>query len=205
MATPAWVRGHLHYARSEGDARRPNAQAEQAASQDLDMWINRITTGERLALEVSIRWLLTSHSRHLGEGPSTMADVAFGHRAEPHAPPTTMDLPSQWHYVVTRLMAHIGTHSPDEMNGLHWLWHRLAALRIRTAMQRYNTWAISGSTGYQGHALGHRQPRSQEVSEPARQTARQDWAGRHQGPPPGLGSLPSTHSSPLRPFAPRRD
>ena len=42
--TPAWGRGHLDYARSEGEARRLNAHAEQAATQDLDLWINRITT-----------------------------------------------------------------------------------------------------------------------------------------------------------------
>ena len=48
-----------------------------------------------------------------------MADVAFGHQAEPHAPPTTRDHPSQWHYVATRLVVHMGTYSPDEMNGLH--------------------------------------------------------------------------------------
>ena len=85
--TPSWGRGHLDYARSEGDARRPNAHAEHMAAQNLDLWINRITTGEQSALGVSIRWLLTSSSRHLKEGPRTMADVAFGHRAEPHAPP----------------------------------------------------------------------------------------------------------------------
>ena len=119
--TPSWGRGHLDYARSEGDARRPSTQAEQAAAQDLDLWIDRITTGEGLALAVSIRWLLTSQSRHLEEGTSTMADVAIGHRAEPHAPPTTMDHPDESDYVATRLMAHMGTNSPDKMNGLHWL------------------------------------------------------------------------------------
>ena len=113
-------RGHLDYARSEGDARHPTA------AQDLDLWIDKITTGERLALAVSIRWLLTSHSRHLEEATRTMADVASGHRAEPHAPPTTMDHPGQWYYVATRLMAHMGNYSPDEINGLHWRWHRRA-------------------------------------------------------------------------------
>ena len=117
--TPSWGRGHLDYARSEGDARRPSTQAEQAAAKDLDLWIDRITTGERLALAVSIRWLFTSQSRHLEKGTRTMADVTFGHRAEPHAPPSTMDHPGQCHYVATRLMAHMATYSPDEMNGLH--------------------------------------------------------------------------------------
>ena len=55
---PAWGPGHLDYARSEGEARGPNTQAEQVAAQDLDLWITGITAGERLALGVSIPWLL---------------------------------------------------------------------------------------------------------------------------------------------------
>ena len=106
---PSWGQGHLDYARSEGNTRRPSTQAEQAAAQDLHLWINSITTGERLALVVSIRWVLTSQSRHLKEGTHTMADAVFGPRAQRHAPPTTMDHPGQWHYVITRLMAHMGT------------------------------------------------------------------------------------------------
>ena len=153
--SPSCWRGHLDYAPSEGNARRPSAHAEQAAAQDLDLWINRITTGEQLALGVSIRWLLTSSPRHLEEGTRTMADAAFGHWAEPHAPPTTVDDPSQSHYVATRLMADMGTYSPEEMNLLHWRWHQHAALGIRTAMQRHNIWAIPGSPGYQGHTSGH--------------------------------------------------
>ena len=81
--TPSWGLGHLDCARSERDARHPSAHAEQAAAQDLDLWIDGITTGERLALAVSIRWLLTSRSRHLEEGTRTMVDVNFGHQAEP--------------------------------------------------------------------------------------------------------------------------
>ena len=52
--TPSWGRGHLDYARSEGDARHPGAHAEQAAAQDLGSWIDRLTTREQLALAVSI-------------------------------------------------------------------------------------------------------------------------------------------------------
>ena len=204
-ATQTWGRGHSDYARSEGDACRPNTHAEQAAAQDLDLWITRITTEERLALGVSIRWLLSSHSRHLEDGTRTMADVAFGYRTAPQAPPTTMDHLSQWHYVATQLMAHMGTYSPVEMNGLRWLWHQRAALRIRATMQRHNIWAIPGSPGSRGHASGHRRPRSQDVPEPPRQTARHDSPRRHQGPPPGVGSPSGTHGSPLRAFAPRMD
>ena len=133
---PSWERGHPRV------AWRPSAHAVQAAAGDLDLGIDRITTGERLALAVSIRWLLTSHSRHLEEGTRTMADVAFSHRAEPHAPPNTMDHPGQWHYVATRLTAHMGTYGPDETKELHCLLHRRGDLRIRTAIQRHNIRAI---------------------------------------------------------------
>ena len=100
-------------------------------------------------MTISIRCLLTSQSRHLEQGTRTMADVAFGHPAEPHAPLTTMDHPGQWHYVATRLRADMGTFGPDKMNRLHRQWHQRAALRIRTAMQRQNIWAITGSLDYQ--------------------------------------------------------
>ena len=197
-------RGHLDYALSEGDARHPSAHAEQAAAQDLGLWTDWLTTGERLALAVSIRWLLTLRCRHPEERTRTMADITLGRRAE-HTPPTTMDHLRQWHYVADRLMAHMGAYSPDEMNGLHWQWHQRAALRIRTAMQRHNIWAIPASPGHQGHASGHERPRSQEVRGPPRQAARRNSPGRHQGPPSGMGSPSGMYRSPLQPFAPRRD
>ena len=133
-----------------------------------------------------------------------MVDITFGHRAA-HAPPATMDHPGQWHYVATRLMAHMGAYSPDKMNGLHWLWHQRAALRIRTAMQRHNISAIPWSPGYLGHASGRRRPGSQEVPDTPRQAARHNSPGRHQGRPPGVDSPSGTYRSPLRPFALRRD
>ena len=52
---PTWARGHLDYARFKGDAGHPSNHAEQAAAQDLGVWINRLTTGEQLALAVRIR------------------------------------------------------------------------------------------------------------------------------------------------------
>ena len=197
-----WGRGHLDYARLEGDVNRPGEQAEQAAARDLGLWIPRRTAGEHLALAVSIRWLLTSPSRHLAEGTRTMADITFGHRTG-HTPPATMDHPGQWHYVATRLMAHMGAYSPDEINGLPWQWHQRAALRIRATMQDHDIWEIPGSPGYQGHASGHRRPRSQDVPEPPRQGARRNSPERPQGPPPGMGSPSGTYRSPLQPFAPR--
>ena len=124
-----------------------------------------------------------------------MADVTFGHRTG-HTPPATMDRPDHWRYVATRLLAHIGAYSPDEMNGLHWRWHQCAALRIRAAMQDHNIWNIPGSPGNQGHASGHRRQRSQDVPEPPRQAARRTSPEQPRGPPPGRGSPSGTYSSP---------
>ena len=103
----------------EGGGSRFSDQGEQAAAQDLGLWINRLTAGEQLALAVRIRWLLTLRSCHLVEGTRTMADITFGHRTG-HTPPATMNHPGQWHYVATRLMGHMGAYSLDEMNRLHW-------------------------------------------------------------------------------------
>ena len=50
---PPWGRGHLDYARLEGDASRPSDHANQAA-QDLGLWIDRLTTEEQLGLAVRI-------------------------------------------------------------------------------------------------------------------------------------------------------
>ena len=170
---PPWGRGHLDYARLEGDASRPSDQEARAAAQDLGLWIPRLTAGEQLALAVRIRWLLTSRSRHLAEGTCTMADITFGHQTG-HTPPATMNQPRQWHYVATRLMAHLGAYNPDEMNGLHPQWHQPAALRICATMQEHNIRDIPGSPGYQGHTSGRRRPRSQDVQEPPRQAVRRN-------------------------------
>ena len=104
---PPWGRGLLDYARLEGNARHPSDRAEQAAAQDLGLWIDRLATGEQLALAVRIRWLLTSRYRHLAEGACTMANITFGHRTG-YTPPATMDHPGQWHNVASRLMVHMG-------------------------------------------------------------------------------------------------
>ena len=202
-AAQPWGRGHLHYARLEGDPGHPSEQAEQEATQDLSFWIPRLVTGEQLELAVRIRWVLSSWSRHLAEGTRTMTDVTFGHRTG-HTPPATMDRPDQWRYVATRLMAHMGAYSPDEMNRLHWRCHQCAALRIRAAMQDHNIWNIPGSPGHQGHASGQRQPRSQDIPGPPRQAARRNSPEHPRGRPPGRGSPSGIFSSPLRPFAPRR-
>ena len=124
-----------------------------------------------------------------------MADITFGHRTG-HKAPATMNQADQWHYVATRLMAHMGAYSPDKMNGLHWQWHQRAVLRICTAMQQHNIWDIPGSPGYQGHDSGHRQPQFQDVPEPPRQAARPNSPERPRGPPPGMGSPSGTTEAP---------
>ena len=126
-----------------------------------------------------------------------MADITFGNRTG-HTPLATMDHPGQWHYVATWLMAHMAAYSPDEMNGLHWQWH------LRAALQDHDIWGIPGSPGYQGHASGHRRPRSQDVAEPRRQVARRNSSERPRQPPPGMGSPSGTYRSPQQPFARRR-
>ena len=132
-----------------------------------------------------------------------MAEITFVHRMG-HTPSATMDHPGQWHCVATRLMAHMGAYSLDEINGLHWQWHQRAALRIRAAMQRHNIWDIPGSPGYQGHASGHGRPRSQDAPPLSKQVARRNSPERQQGPLAGIGFPSGTYRSPLRPFAPRR-
>ena len=197
---PPWGRGHLDYTRLDGDASRPSDQAEQAAAQDLGLWINGLTAEEQLALAVCIRWLLTSRSCHLTEGTRTMADITFRDRTG-HTPPATMKHPDEWHYVTTRLMAHMGAYSPDEMIRLHWQWHQRAALRIRMAMQQHDIWDIPVSPGYQGHTTGQRQLRSQDVPEPPGQAVRRNSPERRRGPRAGMGSPSGTYRSPLQPFA----
>ena len=143
-------------------------------------------------------------------GPATSRREPAPWRTSPSAigrgtrPPATMSHPGQWHYVATRLMAHMGAYSSDEMNRLHWQWHQRAALRIRAAMQQHNIWDIPGSRGYRGHASGHRRPRSQDIPEPPRMAARCNSPKRQRGPPPRMGSPSGTYKSPLQPFAPRR-
>ena len=83
-----WGRGHLHYARLEGDANRFSDHAEQAAAQDLGLWIGRLTTEVQLTQGVRIRWLLTSRSRHLAEGtpPWQTSPSAIGRGTRPPPP-----------------------------------------------------------------------------------------------------------------------
>ena len=74
---PPSGRGHLDYARLEGDASHPSEQVERAATKDLGLWVPRLIAGEQLGLAVSIRWVLSSRSRHLVEGTRVI-----GHRVK---------------------------------------------------------------------------------------------------------------------------
>ena len=52
-------------------------------------------------------WVLMD-IHHIMNGTRTLADVIFDQREERHSPLPTMEHPSQWQYVATRLMAHMG-------------------------------------------------------------------------------------------------
>ena len=118
-----------------------------------------------------------------------MADITLRHRAA-QAAPASMDHPRQWHYVATPLMAHMGAYSSDEMNGLHWLWHQRAALRIRTAMQRHNIWPPQ-APGEHGPKRSRDPPVRQHDITPQDATR-----GRHPGwvPPLARTEAPSDRS-----------
>ena len=111
-----------------------------------------------------------------------------------------MDHPSQWHYMATGLMAHMGTYSLDEMNELQWLWHRRATLRIRKAMQRQNIWAIPGSAGTRDTPLdtgNHGPKRSRSPPGKRRAMTPQDATRGHRlvwVPPLAHTEAPSDHS-----------
>ena len=128
--------------------------------------------------------------------PWQKSPLAIGRSTRPPPPWTTPPNGTMWPPGSWR--------NPDEMNGLHWQWHQRAALRICAIMQEHNIWDIPRSPGYQGHASGHRRPRSQDVPEPPRQAARRNSPARPRGPLPGVGPPSGTYRSPLRPFAPRR-
>ena len=98
---------------------------------NLYTWITQPSDGEQLTLVVRIQWLL-QHKHHAENKTCTIADVIFGQCEAPHGPPT-MEHPSQWRYVATCLMAHMGSYSADDRNRPHWRWYHRAALRIQDA------------------------------------------------------------------------
>ena len=53
-----WGQESLDYARSEGDAQRPTAEADRAGALDPDLWIPSISDVEQLTIQVRTRWIL---------------------------------------------------------------------------------------------------------------------------------------------------
>ena len=76
----------LHYAQSEGDAKRPTAEADRAAALDLDLSFPWISDVEQLTVEVRTRWILTDVN-HIRTGARTMADIIFHIRERRHSRP----------------------------------------------------------------------------------------------------------------------
>ena len=182
-----WRRGHLDYAPSPATTRTRRRPKTWAYG-----WTGSPQSRSSPWQSVSNGCLLRSPATSRREPAPWQTSHSAIRRGT--GPPATMVNPGEWHYVATRLMAHMGAYSPDEMNRLQWQWHQGAALRTCTAMQRHNVWDIPGSPGYQGHAPGHRRPRSKEIPEPPRQAARRNPLERHQGPPPGVeGQRQSSH------------
>ena len=109
----------MDYAQSKEQAQRPTAEADRAAALDPDLWIPRISDVEQLTIQVSTRWILMD-VHHIRTGTRTMADVIFNLREGRPSSTPTMEHPSLWRYVATRLMAHMGAYKPDDLNRLHW-------------------------------------------------------------------------------------
>ena len=102
-----WGQESLDYAQSEGDAGRPGAEADRSAALDLDLWLPRTPDVEQLTIQVRTRGVLRD-IHHIINRSRTMAEVIFNHHEGQHSPPPTVEHPSQWPYVVTRLMAYMG-------------------------------------------------------------------------------------------------
>ena len=81
----------------------------------MDPGISRITHEEQLFLEFRTQWLLPQ-DKLIAHENRTMADVIFSNRADVHVPPTTMQHPDKWPYAASRLMAHMGVDSLDDVN-----------------------------------------------------------------------------------------
>ena len=187
------------WAQSEPDAHHPSAEAECAAARDLDPWDPRTTDTEQLTFQVRPRSLL-QEVQHIINGTRTMPDVIFYHQGGRNAPFLTLEQPSQWRYVAMLLMAHVGAHTPDDLNCLHWRWHHRAALRIRVALCRHIICMIqtphprgqASQTGPRGiSASGLQEPGSpkasttlQPLAAPTRATIRRELSLQPVTEPP---------------------
>ena len=201
---PADWQEDLDYAQSEEDAHHPSAEVERAAALDLDLLLPGTSDTEQLTLSVRTRWLLED-IKHIMNGTHTMADIIFDHRGGRHSRPPTMEHSSQWRYVATRLMAHMGAYTPNDLDGLHWRWHHRAALRIREALIRHHIWTIwtphPRGQAAPGRTTGHQRQRSPTTQGHRRQVSRTSPSQGLQGLPSAMGPPYSPQRSPLRPFA----
>ena len=174
MAEP-WGQESLDYARSEEDSQRPTVEADRVAALDVDLWIAWISDVEQLTIQVRTQWVLMD-IHNIRNGTCTMANVIFNHPEGRDSPPPTMEHPSQWRYVATPLMAHMGAYTPDALNQLHRQWHHRAALRIQEVLIGQNIWTIRTplprGQPSPDKATGHQRQRSPTTQGPPRQMAR---------------------------------
>ena len=112
---PPWGQENLDYAKSEEDAHHPSAEADRAAALDLCLWLPRTSNTEQLGLQVRTQWRLQD-IQHIMNGTRTMADIFFDHPRGRHSPVPTMGHPSQWSYVATCLMVHMGAYTREHLD-----------------------------------------------------------------------------------------
>ena len=141
LMAPPWGQDNLDYTPPKEDNHCPSAEAERAAALDLDLWLPRNSDKKQLNLQVWTRWLLLD-VHHIRRSTCTMADIIYDPRRGRHTPAPTIEHPRQWRYAATRLMAHMGVYTPDDLDRLQWRWHHRAALRIWEALIRHHIPAI---------------------------------------------------------------
>ena len=138
---------------------------------------------------------------HIMNGTRIMADIVFNHREGRHPLPPTVEHPSQWRYVATRLTANMGASTPDDLNRLHWRWHHRAALRIRKASIRHNIWTIRNPIprGPRTPDKGteHQRHRSLMTQGPTRQVPRTSHSHSPHKRPPDVAPPCGPQRSPL--------
>ena len=163
------------------------AEAERAAARELDLWLSGTSNVEQLTLQVRTRWLLQD-IHHIMNGTGTMADIIFDHRGGRHSPSPTIEHPSHWRYVATRLMAHMGAYTPGDLDRLNWRCIHRAALRIQEPLIRHNVWTIQTlrplGPPAPDRARGYQRPRSPMTRGPPRQVASTSHSQSPQGQPP---------------------
>ena len=66
---------------------------------------------------VRVRWAAAQSLPRLTSGQHGMADVIFCHRPESQS--LVVEHTHHWAYVADRLRAHLGPHSPEEVEAVH--------------------------------------------------------------------------------------